>query len=468
MTLADPSELGRREVVILGFGREGSATLGFLRRRFPHKVFGIADQRPVDALGEEERGLIEAAAPLRLHLGPSYLECLGDYDVIIKAPGITPAKEEVRRARDEGRALTSHTEIFFALCDRTIVGVTGTKGKSTTSALIHAILERGGRESYLVGNFGEPPLPLLASSSKDAIFVCELSSYQLEGLDRSPPIAVLLNVFTEHTDYHGSHDAYVAAKANIARHQGEADWLVYRADDPQAARVAASSRSRKLGFSMHRTAAPALFIEGETVVFADAQGERALLPTAEIPLLGDFNRYNVMAALAVAHLLDVPATVASDAIRGFQALEHRLEVVGTLRGITFVNASIATVPEATLSHIEVFPASLKTLLLGGHDRGQDFSVLCDRLLERGVEVVILFPPAGERLWETLKARAGERPMPRPYFTRTMEEAVRLAYAQTPPGGICLHSPACASYGLFTDYRDRGNQFKRYVKELGAS
>ena len=152
---------------------------------------------------------------------------------------------------------------------------------------------------------------------------------------------------------------------------------------------------------------------------------------------------------------------------GTEELSH-LEVVGTLRGITFVNASIATVPEATLSHIEVFPASLKTLLLGGHDRGQDFSILCDRLLERGVEAVILFPPAGERLWETLKARAGERPMPRPYFTRTMEEAVRLAYAQTPPGGICLHSPACASYGLFTDYRDRGEQFKRYVKELGAS
>ena len=469
MTHADLFELERGEVVILGFGREGSATLRFLRQRFPHKGFGIADQRRIEALDEEERALLEAAAPLRLHLGPSYLECLRDYDVIVKAPGITPAKEEIRRARDEGRTLTSHTEIFFALCDRIVVGVTGTKGKSTTSALIHAILERAGRESYLVGNFGEPPLPLLASSSKEAVFVCELSSYQLEGLDRSPPIAVLLNVFNEHTDYHGSHDAYVAAKANIARHQGEADWLVYRTDDPETTRVAASCRSRKLGFSMQRSAAAAFFVEDEAVRAAvDGREERRLIPTAEIPLLGDFNHYNVMAALAVAHLLDVPVAVACDAIRSFQALEHRLEVVGTLRGITFVNASIATVPEATLSHIEAFPATLKTLLLGGHDRGQDFSLLCDRLLERGIEVVILFPPAGERLWETLKERAGTRPTPRSFFTRTMEEAVRLAYAQTPPGSTCLHSPACASYGLFTDYRDRGDQFKRYVRAIGTS
>jgi UDP-N-acetylmuramoylalanine--D-glutamate ligase len=210
------------------------------------------------------------------------------------------------------------------------------------------------------------------------------------------------------------------------------------------------------------------------VLTAAAGRESAAMRAADVPLLGAFNLYNVMAALAVAHLLGVAPGTAAQAVRAFDALEHRLEVVGTQRGIRFVNASIATVPEATLAHVEVFAATLKTVLLGGHDRGQDFTALCDRLLDCGVETLILFPPAGGRIWETMRERAeqrggvrgGGRRAPSRFFVATMEEAVRLAYQHTPPGGTCLHSPACASYGLFADYRDRGAQFKRWVRELG--
>ncbi len=463
------ADLAEPSVLILGLGREGTETLRFLRAAFPQKPLAVADRCAPENLDAEARGGVLGDPKVRGIWGAEHLAHLTDYEVIIKAPGIPPSLPQIRDAIAGGATLSSHTELFLDSCPGTVVGITGTKGKSTTATLAHRILLAGGIDSHLVGNIGNPPLRLLPAAGADTVFVYELSSHQLEGLHRSPHIAVLLNVVSDHLEYHGSFAAYAAAKGNIARFQRRDDVFIYNADDEIAAGLAGATAARAVAFSLEDRPGPGWFRrDGALLVRGDDGREETVVGVAEVPLAGSFNLRNVLAAMAVGHALGVGREAIAAAVRAFEPLEHRFECVGTFAGVTFYNASLATVPEATIAHLEALGDRVQTILLGGHDRHLDYANLARELLRRGVRNLILFPTTGRRVWEEVEAHRGEMAEPRAFFVEGMEEAVRLAYAHTPAGTVCLHSPAAASFGLFRDYRERGEAFKSWVRRLGET
>ncbi|MBM4441381.1 MAG: UDP-N-acetylmuramoyl-L-alanine--D-glutamate ligase [Candidatus Rokubacteria bacterium] len=471
--MADPlATLARRAVVIVGFGVEGRDVYRFLRARFPDKPLAIAEARAPEALDPEGRALLADDPHVTLHTGPDHLRHVAEYEVAFRSPGIPPTHPALAAARKQRTAMTSQTALFLALCGQRVIGITGTKGKSTTSALIHAILRAAGRESHLVGNMGADlggasPLATLGRVGERASFVYELSSFQLDGLEVSPEIAVLLDVVPEHLDHHGSFEAYVAAKATITRHQSDRDWLVWDAASETAAAIAAASRAQSMPCRLDARVERGVFVEDGRIVFAAAFGREDVMLVSDVSrvLPGPFNLRNVLPAVAVARILSIDTDAIVRGVQGFEPLRDRFENVGTFRGITFYNAAIATVPEATIAHLAALAPRVATLILGGVDRGVDYGALARRILADRLATVILFPDTGARVWQAIEALGGPR-RPRRIDVADMEAAVRTAYELTPSGAICLHSPAAPSRGgLFASYAARGAAFRDWVTRL---
>ena len=470
--------LAQRSIVIAGFGIEGRDVFRYLRARFPDKELAVAEARPLEALDPEAQALLNGDPHVRLHVGLDHLSHLGDYEVCFRSPGIPLRGGALQAARARDTELTSQTALFLSLCGRRqrVIGVTGTKGKSTTSALIHAMLSGHSREVHLVGNIGPhlggaSPLLALEGAGAEALFVYEMSSFQLEGVDRSPNIAVLLDVVPEHLDHHGSLEAYLDAKENITRHQQSRDWLVYDAGSPRAMAIAGRSPAQLMPCRVDAPVDRGCYVEeGYKIVFAAAFGREDVLEVAEVlrVLPGRFNLRNVLPAVAVARILSLDNDAILRGVRSFQPLRDRFENVGTFRGITFYNAAIATVPEATVAHLTALAPRVATVILGGVDRGVEYEGLARKILDDRVATLILFPETGPRVWDEVvrEAAARSRPRPRRVDVSDMQAAVREAYELTPSGAICLHSPAAPSRGgLFKDYADRGAQFRDWVTRL---
>ncbi len=466
MTLAD---LAAARVLVLGLGREGLETYRFLRGEFPDKLLGLADRLPLERLAPDVGDAIRTDRSVTSHLGDDYLSGLDAYDVVVRSPGVPSLTPAIQAAAERGVRVTSHIEIFLANCRATTVGVTGTKGKSTTVSLIAAILCAGGLDTYLAGNIGVPPLGLLHAADARSFVVLELSSYQLDGTGRSPHIAVLLNIVPEHLDLHGGFENYVAAKQNITRFQTADDILVYNAMYPLPSEMAAASRARGFAFAFDATPCPGSYLESDQIVYGDESGgAQTIMPAGEVSLPGRFNLQNVLAAVTVGKVLGVDRAGIAQAVRAFRPLAYRLEPIGCYQSISFYDDPLATIPQATIAALDALGPDVATVLLGGYDRGLDMSSLARRLRSSSVRTVILFPPSGARIWEAIELDYRDyAALPKSFFTTDMSAAVSLAYRHTPPGKICLHSPASPSFGLFKDYAERGDLFRRYVRELGA-
>ncbi len=361
-------------ILILGMGREGIATRNFLKKN--HINFSTADAKD----------------------GENYLEKLNDYDVIIKSPGI-PYLPEIKKASEQGKIITSATSIFFDLCPGKIIGVTGTKGKSTTTAFVYEVLKNGGLDVYLVGNIGKPALGLLETINEDSIVVYELSSFQLADLQKSPHIAVITNIFPDHLDWHGGFENYKKAKENITKYQTSGDILIYNKNGEQVARE-------------------------------------------------------------IGRLFKISEEKINKAIKNFKSLPHRLEFVAEKKGIKFYNDSLATNPHATIFGLKKLGDKVETLIAGGFDRGVDYSILGPVIAKSKIKTLILFPDTGEKIGEVVRLQSSAI---RQFNVNSMKEAVKLAYEETSPGKICLMSPASASFNMYKDYEDRGNQFKKYIE-----
>jgi len=425
-------ELKNKKVLILGFGREGRDNFLFLRKLFPKKVLGVADRLKIKDLRFKK---------VRLHLGENYLKALKDYDVIIKSPGI-PFKELSKLDFDYLKKITTQTEIFFENCPGKIVGITGTKGKSTTASLIYKILKRGGIKAHLAGNIGKPVLNLLFSATPNDVYIYELSSHQLYNLKKSPHIAVFLNIYQEHLDYYRNFNEYVRAKANITRYQNENDYLVYNSQDKIVREIAKKSEAQKIPIPTHYK----------------------LRMNIRIPLLGEFNFKNIMAAVAVGKIFGLPPLKIAKTIENFKPLPHRLEYIGTYKGIKFYNDSLSTIPETTIAALDGLGNNVETIFLGGFDRGISFKNLAKRILKSKIKNLILFPTTGERIWREIISLKRKNKF-RAFLVQNMKDAVRLAYQYTRKGKICLLSCASTSFSIFRDYKEKGNLFKKYVKKF---
>jgi len=388
------TELKDKKILILGFGREGQDTFKFLRKSFPKKQTGIADQK----------------------LDKDYLKKLDDYDVIIKTPGI-PFKILPKSSLSR---ITTQTEIFFDNCPGTIIGVTGTKGKSTTSSMIYQTLKSGGMKASLIGNIGEPVLSYLRKATARSFFVYELSAHQLFKIRKSPHIAVILNIYPEHLDYYRNFKEYAQAKANIAKFQTKDDYLIYNSLDSEVKKIAKASRAKK------------------------------------VPIQGKYYQLDMAAAKAVAKIFKVPE------LKKFEFLPHRLEYVGKFRGIEFYNDSLSTIPETAIEAMDFLGNRVQTLILGGFDRGLNFKKLAQRIKKSKIKNLILFPTTGQRIWQEVSRV--KSPSIEHCFVEDMETAVKLAYQHTDKDKICLMSPASPSFGIFKDYAERGELFKKFVKK----
>jgi UDP-N-acetylmuramoylalanine--D-glutamate ligase len=404
--------LGMKNVLLLGYGKEGKVTEKYLNKNFPGLEVGVGD----------------------ITIDPDYLEKQKNYDIAVRSPGVR--KELVKIP------YTTATNIFFSYVKQIpgvkIIGVTGSKGKSTTSALIHHILKKAGKKVEFLGNIGNPMLEFLLDKNieKDTTFVLELSSYQLDDIKFSPDIAVITNIFPEHIDYHYNIKNYYSAKKNIIKYQGKDDVFVFNQKNKKIASWAKSAKSKTIPFA-----------------------KEIPIDDSEIKILGKHNRDNIKAAIAVAQALDVGQGIIKSAIKSFNGLPHRLEFVGQYSGIKFYDDAISTAPESTIEAIKSLP-KIGTIFLGGQDRGYSFSKLEKIIKKKKIKNIVLFPESGKRIFK--KGRKGLNILE----TSSMEEAVKFAYKCTEAGQICLLSCASPSYSLWKNFEEKGDQFQSFVKNLG--
>ena len=438
------NELKDERILILGFGREGRDNFRFLRRIFPDKILGIGDRLELEKLDGRAKEVVKKDKKLKLHLGENYLKALKNYEVIIKSPGIPP--KLLTPFITKKQKITSQTEIFLDYCPGKIVGVTGTKGKSTTTSLIYQILKQGGVKVHLVGNIGKPVLNLLFSATQNDVYVYELSSHQLYNLKKSPQIAVFLNIYPDHLDYYRNFKEYANAKANITLYQTKDDYLIYNARDKIIKEFAKKSRAKKIPITAE-----------VPVEFFDT--------CRKSQLKGNFNLLNIRAAIEVGRIFKIPKKIIAQGIKNFRPLAHRLELVGTFKGITFYNDALSTIPETAIAALDALGDNVQTIFLGGFDRKIDFKKLAKRILKSKIKNVILFPTTGEKIWKEI-SRQRKLVALRPFFVNNMREGVKLAYEYTQKGKICLLSCASTSFSIFRDYKEKGNLFKKYVRKFG--
>lgn len=444
--------INKREVLILGFGKEGRSTYKMLRSYFKDLEICISDIN-TDIASEKA---LQNDPFLGWVLGEGHMKALASYSLVFKSPGITFKNYRIPHSQQ----ISSQTDLFIELFHNQIIGVTGTKGKSTTVSLINHLLVSAGKKVLLVGNIGIPAFEVLSQIDSETLIIYELSSHQLEFTTHSPHIAVFLNLFEEHLDHYRSYLDYQKSKGNITNYQGIDDYLIYNLDDNLVCkRILESGTEAELrAFSTKEDQASLYSPKNNELIIGTERFEFDFSKTA---LLGDHNILNILSALGVCQSLNVDLSIAIGHLYQFKPLPHRLEDLGSFRGIRFINDSIATIPEACINAISTFP-DLDILVLGGFDRGIDYSELIDFLLERKIPNIILMGQVGRLLKELFEEENYSLAL---FEATTMEEVIQTVYRVGKEGSVCLLSPAASSYDAFHNFEDRGDQYKKKVIDL---
>jgi UDP-N-acetylmuramoylalanine--D-glutamate ligase len=446
-------------VLVVGAGRSGVAAARFLVAKGARVT--LTDSEEIRER-EEVRGLI--AEGVQVESGGHTVATFLAQDLLVLSPGVPPDIPPVQAARAAGVPLIPEVELAWNFLAGRIVGVTGSNGKTTTTALIARLLAEAGFEAAVAGNIGIPLISQVGASLPGAVHVVELSSFQLETIDRfRPAIAVVLNVTPDHLDRHKTFDEYARVKGQIFKNQTEDDFAVLNADDETCRRYAERTRARILWFSRHRPVEAGAWVEHNDIVWAaprepGAPGwEQTVLGLEEIPLKGQHNVENVLAGVCVAAVLGAEAWAIRAGVRAFRAVEHRLEYVATLRGVHFYNDSKATNVDATAKALEAFPGNV-LIILGGKDKDSDYGLLRP-LLAQKAKGIFLIGEAADKIASHLGLQF---PLVR---SGTLEAAVREAFRQAQAGDTVLLAPACASFDQFQDYEHRGRVFKDLVRRL---
>lgn len=436
-------QLRNKKILILGFGREGKAAYRFIRKELPRQVLTIADRREIDTQGVDRAIVI---------MGEKYQEDLQKYDLILKSPGIVLEDKSPKVIEK----VTSQTELFLSAFSKQVIGITGTKGKSTTATLTYHILKEAHPNCLLMGNIGIPAFDLCDQIDEETLIVYELSCHQLEYIHVSPHVAVLLNLFEEHLDHYGTYDNYIYAKENICRYQKEDDIFLCNILHKENV---ASLKSRLITASAEDPKAD-LFVKDGVISY---EGNQLAVRAEDSKLVGKHNLYNIGVAYAVCRLYGVSDEQFMAALKTYEPLPHRLQNVGTYDGITFYDDSISTIGETTIQGMKSLP-HVGTILLGGMDRGVDYTELAQYLMSSQVKNIILMPDTAQRIQQLLSAFSkGTFNDKNVLLAENLKEAVALAKKVTQKGETCLLSPAAASYGFFKNFEERGEYFQRYVK-----
>ncbi len=455
------TELQNKKILVVGLAREGVALCRFLAAQGARVT--VTDMKEPDALQPQLAQV--AGLPLRLSLGGHRLDDLLDTDLVCLSPGVPPDIELIQAARATNIPISSATALFFERCRARIVGVTGSSGKTTTTALVGAMLAAAGLSPTVGGNIGRPLIEQVDDFLPEDWVVLELSSFQLEPLRQSPHIAVITNLAPDHFDRHPTFADYAEAKSQIIRHQTPGDFAVLNRDDSNVWAMSHLTPARPVPFSLSSDpAVDGSFCDG-TCLWVRWNGRpKRLLPAADVPLRGDHNLANVCAAAAVAVAARVPAAAIAQAIRSFQPLPHRLEGVDDVDGVLYVDDSIATTPFRAMAGIQSFSQPI-LLLAGGRGKRLPLDAWAE-LVRRRCRVVVLFGEASEEMAGAL-AGAGDTPL---VILRApiLSDAVRLAHSLARRGDIVLLSPGATSFDEFNDYAARGDAFRHIVAALATN
>ncbi len=441
------------KVAILGYSIEGKSAAEYWHSNGNEVT--ICDQN------------IETETPdwSKTKLGNDYLNNLNEFELIVRSPGIAPKKitaanPDLPNILDK---VTTTINEFFANCTKPIIGVTGTKGKGTTSTLISKILENSGKNVFLGGNIGIPVLGYLSELTDNTVVVLELSSFQLIDFKYRPNIGVCLLVAPEHLDWHSDLAEYYNAKKNLFAKQSGEDLTIFNANNSESTDITSVSEGKKIPYfvtneNIDVTNKNGAYVENDTIYYQ----QTPVCKTSEVGLLGRHNLENVCAAIAATWQITSGNVMAMQkAISEFKGMEHRLEFVRELNGIEYYNDSFATTPIATIAAIKAF-SKPKVVILGGSDKGADFNELAKVVAENNVRQTIVIGDTGEKIIEALVKNGYNNII---LGGTSLQEAINTARKAATRGDVVLLSTACASFGMFSDYKGRGNRFKELVNEL---
>src|SRR3989344_3225915 len=384
------------------------------------------------------------------------------FDYLVRSPGVKPDNAIVKLLIKNGAILTSSTKIFFDECPTKIIAVTGTKGKGTTATLIFEMLKNQINNVFLAGNIGTPALDILPKVNKQSIVILELSSFQLIDLKKSPHIAVVLMITSEHLDWHQDTAEYCRAKESIVSFQNESDFAIIN-QDFKASKNFAQNTKAKVYFISTKQKTNGIYLEGDSILSQIGNHEE-IYKSSQVLLPGAHNLQNVVAAVAVAKIQNIKTKNIVQVLKSFKGLIHRLQLVKEINNIKFYNDSFSTIPETTVAAIEAFSQS-KILILGGSSKNSDFSLLGQKInQDKSIKAIILVGKEAARIKEAI-AKSGGTGAKLIEGAKNMHQIASQAYKEAKNGDVVVLSPACASFDMFKNYQDRGMQFIREVKRL---
>lgn len=448
--------LENKKILILGFGKEGESSYLFLRKHFPEKKLEIVDKNM--NLLTDKPYLLEDIN-VEVVLGEDYFRDIDYFDIVLKTPGISLKDFDISKFENK---ITSQLELLLEFVPCYTIGITGTKGKSTTSSLIYQMIKDQGKDAMLLGNIGEPIFNDIDDMKKDTILVLELSSHALEFVKKSPNIAILLDIYEEHLDHYSSMEKYIEAKFNVAKFQSKNDIFIYNASNKymqefnfnyKKSDYAIIEENDELSKTLNLKSDNYVLINEDRIYFNKTKLFDSKL---NMQLKGKHNENNVLFVLTVAKILNLNMEKAKNTIENFKNLEHRMEFVAEINDVKYYNDSIATIPEATINAVDALK-NVNTLLVGGKDRGVELDSLYEYLKKSNIENIICLPKTGEYVYNSLKDTNKKC-----YLVKDMPEAVKLAKEVTKPNTICLLSPAASSYGYFKNFEERGKIYKECV------
>ncbi len=470
-----------KKVAILGIGLEGVALCNFLRDK-AEQIFVFDLRQPENILGQadpklqEEIKLILSDQSIEKRFGDNYLDNLEDFDIIFRSPGIYFNHPSLVSARKNGIKVSSQIKLFFELCPCQIIGVTGTKGKGTTVSLIFDILKENFKSNsgvkipnvYLAGNIGSAAISLIPNLKSCDIVILELSSFQLADLEISPHIAVFTNLDSDHLDYHKNYDEYIFAKFNLLRYQSADDVAILNTDSTYDSKILAQLKSKILYFS--KIQKKNAYIEKQekgNAVFAQYNGHIEQICTEDqLKIIGRHNLENIAAATLASFAVGANIEAVRKAVRQFDGLPHRLEFVVEKNGVRFINDSFATNPSPTMAALRSI-AGPKVIILGGSSKGADFAVLAETISENDVSAVVLIGDESLKIEESLTAANYKGMVYDAGYS--LSDAVKLAAIEAKiAGAAVIFSPACASFDMFKNYKERGEKYKEVVLNLEAN
>jgi UDP-N-acetylmuramoylalanine--D-glutamate ligase len=448
-------DVNGKRVLVVGLGRSGVASALFLHKHGAR--VSVSDAKSPEQLRNEIPALLDAG--ITVETGEHGERTFREQDLIVVSPGVPFDMPQLARSRERGVPIIGEVELASRFLRGDIVAVTGSNGKTTTTTLAGDVIAASGRDTLVGGNIGTPAISFVDTATDQTWVVLEISSFQLESIETfRPRIAAVLNVTPDHLDRHYSFENYTAAKARVFENQREDDFAVLNADDSICVAMSKNVKSRVYWFSRLREVDRGAFVRGKEIVWRDGKRELSVLPVNEISLKGAHNLENVLAAVCIGMLVKAEPAAIRRAVEEFRAVEHRLEYVGAVRGVEYYNDSKATNVDATIKAIQSFPGRLH-LILGGKDKGSDYSVLNELLGQRAKRVYTIGAAAAKIESQLHGVEV--------LHSETLEAAVKRATETAEAGDIVLLAPACASFDQFESYEHRGRVFKELVRSLAA-